>query len=83
MDNSVRPPLNTILDSWGPPESIPQRHLDRLSRFCRAHGCVQQTYTQTDTHTHTDRQTDTKTDTHRQTDGQIYTMLHRQQEAAF
>jgi len=34
----------------GPPASpCPKRHLDRFSRFCRAHSCVQQTVTPRDT----------------------------------
>ena len=34
---------------WAHPSPQPKRHLDRFNRFCRDHGCVQQTVTQTDT----------------------------------
>jgi len=37
---------------WAQPSQYAIRHLDRFSRFCTAHQCVQ------DTHTQTDRQTD-------------------------
>jgi len=37
----------------------PERHLDRFSRFCRSHGCVDRpTDRQTDTHTNRPRYTD-------------------------
>ena len=35
--------------SFGLPELPSKRHIDRFSRFCKAHLCDQQTYTQTDT----------------------------------
>jgi len=32
---------------WSHPSPQPKRHLDRFIRFCRAHGCDQQTHRQT------------------------------------
>jgi len=65
-------------------------HLDQLSCFWRAHGCVQQTdrhrhrHTDTDRHrqTHRHTHTHTHTDTHTHTHTHRDTMLHLQRQVA-
>jgi len=47
-----------IHGSWDELESAPERHLDRLSHFCTAHSCAQNT----DTHKHTNSQANRHTD---------------------
>jgi len=47
--------ISTPSNTWflGLRESAPKWHLDRFSRFCRAHERDQQTQTESHTHTHT------------------------------
>jgi len=42
------PPSNIEMVPWAHPSPQPKRHLDRFSRFCRAHKCDRQTDRQTD-----------------------------------
>jgi len=44
-----------IMVLWAHPSQHPKRHLDRFSRFCRAHERYQQIYRHTHTHQRTHR----------------------------
>jgi len=39
-----RDSVNTRFLAWADPSPHPKRHFDRFHRFCRVHGCVQQTH---------------------------------------